>query len=228
MLNINFVPDDYIQKRESMRANLMCLILFVLVMAGLGGAFMVLKMRQRAISQQSAIVSSKMEEAKKDIAKLEELQAERKSIMKAALTTAELIEPIPRTVLLAELTNTLPEAVSLQMVKVAEKEMPMPPAPKPVDGAAPSPPREPERETLIEIEGLAPSDIELAGYIAQLNNSTMLDNVALVQSKEHLDRDKKEKQEEQVPCREFRLTARLKTNVHLSQKDIERIRSKRM
>ena len=100
MLNINFVPDDYIQKRESMRANMICLVLFLFVMAGLGGAFTVLKMRQRAISDQETFISAKMEEAKKDIAKLEELQAERQSIMKAALTTAELLEPVPRTVMI--------------------------------------------------------------------------------------------------------------------------------
>ena len=49
MLNINFVPDDYVQKRESMRANVMYLILFLIVMIGLGGTFMVLKVRQKAI-----------------------------------------------------------------------------------------------------------------------------------------------------------------------------------
>ena len=122
MLNINFVPDDYVQKRESMRANVMYLILFLVVMIGLGGTFMVLKVRQRAIASQSAVVTEKMEKAKKDIAQLEDLQAKRKQMMKAALMTAELIEPMPRTVVLAELTNTLPSGVSLRNVKLLEKE----------------------------------------------------------------------------------------------------------
>jgi len=37
MSNINFVPDDYVQGNESRRANLMCLVLFSVVMAVLGG-----------------------------------------------------------------------------------------------------------------------------------------------------------------------------------------------
>lgn len=231
MLNINFVPDDYVQKRESMRANVMYLILFLVVMIGLGGTFMVLKVRQRAIANQSAVVSIKMEKAKKDIAQLEDLQAKRKQMMKAALMTAELIEPTPRTVVLAELTNTLPSGVSLRNVKLLEKEVTAATAPAPksnsyeqakasadkASGAAASP--KPTVETNIELEGLAPSDIQVAGYIAQLNNSILLDNVSLVLSKEFV--------RDEVAFREFKLTATLKKDVHLSKQDIERIRTKR-
>jgi Tfp pilus assembly protein PilN len=229
MLNINFVPDDYVQKRESMRANVMYLILFLVVMIGLGGTFMVLKVRQRAIANQSTVVSIKMERAKKDITQLEDLQAKRKQMMKAALMTAELIEPTPRTVVLAELTNTLPSGVSLRNVKLLEKESAVVTAPKPnsyeqakasadkANGAAVAP--KPTVETSIELEGLAPSDIQVAGYIAQLNNSILLDNVALVLSKEYI--------RDEVSFREFKLTATLKKDIHLSKQDIERIRTKR-
>lgn len=229
MLNINFVPDDYVQKRESMRANVMYLILFLVVMIGLGGTFMVLKVRQRAIASQSAVVAIKMEKAKKDIAQMEDLQAKRKQMMKAALMTAELIEPTPRTVVLAELTNTLPSGVSLRTVKLLEKEAAAATASKPnsyeqakaaadkASGAAVA--TQPTVETNIELEGLAPSDIQVAGYIAQLNNSILLDNVSLVLSKEFIRDD--------VAFREFKLTATLKKGVHLSKQDIERIRTKR-
>ncbi|GAH79391.1 unnamed protein product, partial [marine sediment metagenome] len=43
MLNINFVPDDYIQNNESRRTNLMYLVLFAVVMAALGGSFLTIK-----------------------------------------------------------------------------------------------------------------------------------------------------------------------------------------
>lgn len=232
MININFVPDDYVQKRESMRANVMYLILFLVVMIGLGGTFMVLKVRQKAIASQAAIAAAKMEKAQKDIAQLEDLQAKRKQMMKAALMTAELIEPVPRTVVLAELTNTLPSGVSLQDVKLLEKEVVnATPSPKPstYDQAkaaaeasnasnAAAPPK-PSVETNIEINGIAPSDIQVAGYIAQLNNSILFDNVALVLSKESI--------KDEVVFREFKLTAMLKKEIHLSKQNIEQIRTKR-
>ena len=229
MLNINFVPDDYVQKRESMRANVMYLILFLVVMIGLGGTFMVLKVRQRAIGSQAAVVAIKMEKAKTDIAQLEDLQAKRKQMMKAALMTAELIEPTPRTVILAELTNTLPSGVSLRMVTLREKELTAATTAKPnsyeqaktaadnASGAAVA--LKPTIETSIELEGLAPSDIQVAGYIAQLNNSVLLDNVELVLSKEYI--------KDEVAFREFKLTATLKKDVHLSKQNIELIRTKR-
>jgi hypothetical protein len=77
----------------------------------------------------------------------------------------------------------------------------------------------PEVETFIEIEGIAPSDIQVASYISQLNNSILFDNVALVLSKEYI--------KDEVTFREFKLTASLKKDIHLSKQDIERIRTKR-
>ena len=50
MLNINFVPDDYIKSSESRRTNLMYLVLFAVVMAVLGGSFMAIKIRRRALN----------------------------------------------------------------------------------------------------------------------------------------------------------------------------------
>jgi len=230
MININFVPDDYVQKRESMRANVMYLILFLVVMIGLGGTFMVLKVRQKAIANQVAVVTEKMEKVRKDIVQLEDLQAKRKQMMKAALMTAELIEPTPRTVVLAELTNTLPSGASLRDVRLKEKQTVAASSPKPSsydqakaasasNSSTPAAPPKPEVETCIEIDGIAPSDIQVAGYISQLNNSILFDNVALVLSKEYL--------KDEVAFREFKLTASLKKDIHLSKQDIERIRTKR-
>jgi hypothetical protein len=227
MLNINFVPDDYVQKKESLRTNVLYLILALIVMIGLGGTFMVLKVRQKAIAVQATIVSQKMEKAKKDIAQLEDLQTKRKQMMKAALMTAELIEAAPRTIILAELTNSLPSGASLRTVKLVEKELAKPAqAPKAATydnaqakAAAAATPEKSKTETCIEIDGLAPSDIQVAGYIAQLNNSILFDNVALVLSKEIIKDD--------ISLREFKLTANVKKDVHLSKKDIELIRAKR-
>ena len=60
MSNINFVPDDYVQSNESRRANLMCLIMFSVVMAVLGGSFVMIKIRQRACGAEESLVNAKM------------------------------------------------------------------------------------------------------------------------------------------------------------------------
>ncbi len=243
MININFVPDDYVQNNESRRTNLMYLVLFAVVMAALGGSFMTIKLRQRALIAEEKRVSAKMAQAEEAMKQFEELQAKRKVMIKTALTTAELLEPVPRSVLLASLTNNLPPGVSLLRLKLVQKK------PKRIhrpvsankyraaqakNSAAGQSKVSPEKllETYIDIEGIAPSDIQVASYIEQLCGSTLLDNVALVESKEHKDRRPSRTQAvylgaSESAYREFKLAAMLRKDVHLTEEDIGKIKTKR-
>jgi len=230
MLNINFVPDDYIQSTESRRTNVLYLVLFVVVMAVLGGSFVAIKIRQRGLGRREELVNAKLILAQESIRKFEELQTKRKTMMKTALTTAELLEPVPRSILLASLTNNLPPGASLLRVKLLQKEPRKTKQPaaiskyqsKKAQAAQLKVPKvSPEKllETHIDIEGVATSDIQVAGYIEQLGNSALLENVALVESKEHKIND--------TVFRRFKLTAMLKKDVHLTKEDINNIRASR-
>ncbi len=230
MLNINFVPDDYVQSNESRRANLMCLVLLLIVMGGLGGSFTTIRMRQRAFAAKEEMTNARMIQIQESIKQFEELQAKRKAMMKTALTTAELLEPVPRSVLLASLTNNLPAGVSLLKLKLIQKE------PKRTSSSAAATSKykaaqtgktgveqrqlsqEQSLETHIDIGGMAPSDLQVAAYIEQLSRSRLVDNVALVESKEFKVDD--------TTFRQFKLTAMLKQDAHLSKNDVERIRSR--
>jgi Tfp pilus assembly protein PilN len=230
MSNINFVPDDYIQSNESRRANLMCLVLFSVVMAALGGSSVAIRVRQRACSAQESLVNAKMAQMEESIKKFEDLQTKRKEMMRTALTTAELLEPVPRSVLLASLTNNLPPGVSLVRLDMIQKEAPKSaadkPAPAKYEAAADKTGGEPDGrnsiekslETRMEIEGIAPSDLQVASYIEHLGNSLLLTNVALVESQEKKIKD--------TVFRQFKLTAMLGKEVHLTKEDVDQIRSK--
>ena len=230
MLNINFVPDDYVQTNESRRTNLMYLVLFAIVMAGLGGSFVTIKIRQRASNVKEKLVSAKMARVKEGIKQSEELQAKVMVMSKAALTTSELLEPVPRSVLLASLTNNLPAGMSLLRVKLVQKEPKnlqrrRTPAgkyrtaqAKKAADAQSQMSREKLLETHINIEGIAPSNLQVAAYIKRLGSSTLLDNVALVESKEHKIED--------TTFRQFKLTTMLRKSVHLTDEDIREIRNR--
>ncbi len=86
--------------------------------------------------------------------------------------------------------------------------------------AAQMAPENPEKllETHINIGGLAPSDLEVASYIEQLSNSSLLDKVALVESMEFKLQDS--------TLRQFKLSAMLRKNVHLTKEDIKGIKDK--
>jgi len=229
MLNINFVPDDYIKSSESQRTNLMYLVLLVVVMTALGGSFVTIKIRQRAFRAKEELINTKIARVQQAIKQFEQLQAKRKEMMKAALTTAQLLEPVPRSVLLASLTNNLPAGVSLLRLYVVQKEPKQVRRPVPTNRyqaaqankASTQEKLSPEQllETHIEIGGMAPSDLQVAAYIERLSNSNLLQNVALVESKEYKIDD--------TTFRRFKLTAMLRKNAHLTKDDVDRIRTGR-
>ena len=232
MVNINFVPDDYIQNSESRRTNLMYLVLFGVVMVALGGSFMTIKIRQRALSAKEKLVDAKLSRAENTIKQLEELRTKRNTMMKTALTTAELLEPVPRSTVLATLTNSLPAGVSLLRVNMVQKKPKQMPTARATaltnkyqaaqagkrTTAQATVSQEKLLETRIDIEGIAPSDLQVAAYIELLSNSALLDNVELVESKEQKIED--------MTFSQFKLTAMLRKNVHPTKEDIERIRAK--
>ena len=230
MININFVPDDYVQKKESMRANAFYLVLFLVAMSALAGTFAVIKMRQRATLNEQIAVSKRMDDAKKAIAQLEELQNKKKVMMKNVLLTAGLVEPVPRSIVLAALTNNLPAGASLKGVDISQRLAASASAPagqatkydaakkKTGEGADPKVSPEKLLETQIGIEGIAPSDIEVAQYIARLTGSILFDKVALVQSKETI--------VDSQAMREFKLTAMLKPDIRLTEEDIKNLKVK--
>ena len=81
-----------------------------------------------------------------------------------------------------------------------------------------SAPAEPQKNvsTNLQIKGIAPSDIQVAGFIANLSNSILFDQVSLVESKEV--------EIEKIKYREFRLSAMIKPNLVLTKEDIDSIR----
>ena len=235
MVNVNFVPDDYAQGNECRRTNFMYIILFAVMMMALGGSYVAIMIRQRACMASERVVNERLTKMQEAIKQFEELQTKRREMMKTALATAELIEPVPRSIVLASLTNNLPKGVSLSKLELIQKQ------PKPGSGTASTSkyqaaqaqntsaqdsgsangePVNPEKmlETHIQIGGIAPSDLQVAAYIERLGRSTLVDTVALVESKECKVADNL--------FREFKLTAMLKKDVHLTKNDVEEIKHK--
>lgn len=229
MANINFVPDDYVQSNESRRANLMCLVLFSVVIAALGGSCVMIRIRQRACRAEEALVHAKMTRMHESISQFEQLQAKRKEMMRTALTTAELIEPVPRSVLLASLTNNLPAGTSLLKLDLIQKQPANAPRPKPAQTkyqaaqgqtGTPEASQSPEKllETFMDIEGVAPSDLQVAAYIERLGRSLLLTNVTLVESKETV--------VDETTFRRFKLKAMLSQQIRLTQDNVDEIRAR--
>lgn len=227
MAKIDFVPNDYIQQRDSTRANFLYLVLFSALMGGIIVTFSIIKLQQKNVEAKLKVVNEKMTKAHEQISQLDDLKTKSSTMIKTMAVTGELIERVPKSVVLACVTNNLPGGVSLLDFKLKQKEIKTPTSSASVSqyqaasaaASGTSTANSKLEETQIELEGIAPSDIEVAAYIAQLEGSILLDNVELVESKEHNIDD--------IIFRRFKLKTVIKNEVLLTQEDIERIKAKR-
>lgn len=226
MVSLNFVPDDYVQSNESHRVNVLCVILVLVVVGALSSVFGVIKVRQRASAAEEVRVYAQMNQMQQALVQFEQLQVQRENMMKSALTIADLLEPVPRSIVLAQLTNALPFGASLTTVDVIQKEAKdearlqtkskyHAAKTKPANAGTP---KSVEKDLITEIAltGLAVSDLQVASYIKCLEDSQLLDQVVLVESKEH--------EAEDEVLRQFRLEAKLAKDAKLSSEALETIR----
>jgi len=225
MSKVNFVPDDYIQNSQSRRTNMMYVVLFTLLMVALGSVFMTIKVRQCVSDAMEKRIDTQLAQKREDITRIEQIQSKRKQILKTALTTVDLLEPVPRSVLLASLTNNLPQGVSFLNLSLVQKESKRKTVTassnyekakdKKAKASMPRVSKEKLLDTLIDIEGVAPSDLQVAFYIENLNNSYLLDNVTLVESKEHKIKG--------TTFRQFKLKAMLRRDAYITDERINKI-----
>src|SRR5690348_8706827 len=110
---LSFLPDDYLERKQRRRTNAICAVLFCIVIGAIGSAFWVTEKSMREIDQQAASVDQQYTEAAKRIEQFQELQEKQRTMAHQAELTASLLEKIPRSFVLAEITNGLPPGISL-------------------------------------------------------------------------------------------------------------------
>ncbi|MBW8017192.1 MAG: PilN domain-containing protein [Planctomycetes bacterium] len=226
MSKIDFVPDEYIQQRESNRANLMYLALLLAVLMGMGLTFSVLKIRQSNVSEEVAALDSRLNKAHEQIKLLNALEAKSKTMMKTALITAELPDLVGKSVILATLTNNLPKGVSLTGITIRDTEVKVQDnsGKKTQFQAAKAAAKKKKipvkilKDTQIELSGTARTDIEVASYIAALDESFLIRSVGLIESTQL--------EIEDLKFRGFKLKVMLKRDARVTSQDIASIREK--
>jgi Tfp pilus assembly protein PilN len=235
MVNINFIPDDYIRNNESRRINLICIALLSIILVAIMGAFGAIRMRQRTLNIREASIDTDLTKKKGQIKTIDQLQKQRNTMWSTALMTVELIDPVPKSMLLASLTNSLPKGVSFLRLSLIQKEQAANSQQqrnaankyeamqdKEKTAAAVRSSKEKMLDTQINIEGIAPSDIEVAAYIEQLSRSALLTDVALVESVQMPNQSSKQDSQE-GKMRRFKLSALLRKDIQITEKDVEQI-----
>jgi Tfp pilus assembly protein PilN len=174
---LSFLPEDYLERKARRRANLLCGALSVIVMGTIGSAFAACERSMRSLDTAAAEVDRQYDEAGARIAQVEKLHAAQKQLVQHAELAATLVERVPRTNILAELTNALPTGTSLLEFYMESNARPAAPS---QNGEAKKADERPVLDVKMRIAGIADNDVQVAQFINKLNHSNLFKDVNLV------------------------------------------------
>jgi Tfp pilus assembly protein PilN len=196
----SFLPKEYVKGKSQLRANIMALMLFVLVLGGVVGAFIVNHQRWRRVHVEQKQVSAAFEEEAAKIKQLEELENQRVELIERAEVVTALKDRIPRSVLMGEIVRAIPDGLTLTTLNM-EGERIKPPAPK-ADPKAATKTRTlkgknvaagkdgegeedkpkvlpPKFKFSLSIEGIANENDQVADFLTAIKASPLFDQVEL-------------------------------------------------
>lgn len=192
---LSFLPDDYIERKQRRRTNLLCASLFVLVIGSVLAAFTVTRQSLASLEAQYTSTGVEYTEKAKRIEQVNEMKSKQKTMSTQAELSAGLLEKVSRSHLLAEVTNSMPTGVSLLEFDMQSKARSAAP-PQAVKStatitvqdatkaAAPAPPQPRQYDVYMKIQGVAVNDSQVATFITKLSNSKLFKDVNLVISEE--------------------------------------------
>jgi len=183
---INLLPQDYFQRRQGRRTNVMCVTLFVVVMVCIVSASMV---SRRNAGQTQAVMDNlnrSYGQAAQTISQMQTLKNQKQTILDKRRQIEELQDPVPKGIVLAVLTNARPHGVTLLHMKLDSRfDPPSARSKSPTvnttkdKGASAKPAARIEPTVTVDIIGLAHTDLQVAHYLANLTNSGLTESVGL-------------------------------------------------
>ncbi|MEX2214155.1 MAG: PilN domain-containing protein [Phycisphaeraceae bacterium] len=197
MADMSFLPEDYLDKRAQRRANVICVVLFVVVVTGVLGAFYVGGRQQSEVKEQLDTINTRFAEAEMRLVQLDELERRKAQMMRKAKITGALLERLPRSLVLSQLINNMPPTVSLLELELetslAKKSTAISrtsldkakaAAKKKAADSEPDMPEIKPTQVSVNLLGLAATDVDVAQYMTDLKNSPLFLSVNLGFSEE--------------------------------------------
>lgn len=194
MADMSFLPEDYLEKKAQRRTSLISLSLFAVVMAAVVAAFFVTDRQRSDIKNQQKAVNAQFIEAAKRLEQLETLQQRKQQMIHKAQVTATLLERVPRSLILSELINGMPMTVALTELTLDTRTIreTRSLASSALDDAkrkAAAKSKKPETEifsteVLLRMSGTAPTDLEVAQLMSTLGQCPLFTDVNLTISEE--------------------------------------------
>jgi hypothetical protein len=202
---LSFLPDDYLETKRQRRTNVICAGLFLAIMSGIGVGFTSVEKSLRAAEREHDEVVKEYADAATKISQQKQMQEKHQRLNAQAELTASLVEKVPRSRLLAELTNAKPAGVSFKDVSLDSKlrsggggggapknqfeaKRAAMEAATGGGGAKPAAPvpQAKNYDVTVKVTGRADNDVQVAQFMAKLNQSELVQDVNLVVSDEEV------------------------------------------
>lgn len=197
----SFLPEDYLAQKAERRTNIIILTLFVVVIAAVLGAFLVTNRQWNQLKDQQATINIAYQLAGEELEELNELENQKDEMLRKAEIVSALVERVPRSILLAELINRMPDRLGLiefnlkskkiKAIRAAQSSKQTGRHKGPTRGLTKQEAEDaikkvevPQFKVVISMVGLAPTDLEVSRYLAALNTYSLLNDVTLLYSEE--------------------------------------------
>lgn len=191
---INLLPEDYLTKKQRNRTNVLFFFLFAIVMVGVIFATYSSRIKYRTQLEELATVEQAYQKAAVTVNEIQNLQAKQTKLKAKNRRIIPLIDPVPKSLLLAMVTNARPKNISIISLSL-NTEIPKPlrrkitrkkNSTKNKKSPPPPPPVRPNPIVKMGITGLACTDVEVAQFISNLNSSGLMKSVSLGYSEEKI------------------------------------------
>jgi Tfp pilus assembly protein PilN len=191
---LSFLPDDYLDRKARRRANVLCALGALVVLGIAVTVFWYTEKMSAAVEKRFAEVDKQYGDAAARIEKVNQMRSQQQQVVRRAELAASLVEKIPRSNVLAEFTNSLPQGLSLLNITMDSREksggavssMTAFEAKRAaLEGRSVAPVTAKQYDVFLKIEGVAATDVQVAQFITKLNRSALFKDVNLVVSEEY-------------------------------------------
>jgi hypothetical protein len=184
---LEFLPDWYPKVRQRKRmVGLQAWVTLILVF-GLGLWMLLVQRNVHAREVELRSLRSDLSESEKDLHRLEDLLQLQRQLAQQDQIFAKIGRPVEATKLVGTLEQMMPKDMALLDLNLETEEPPKtPPAPVYGRNGQPIPPKREDPKLKFKLHGVAPTDVDVAEFIAKVTGKPFFKNVELTYTHERV------------------------------------------
>lgn len=185
----SFLPEDYLDRKIARRTNLICVGLFLVMIAAIGAAFYVQNRQDIGTRAELVDVNNAFTKRAEQLRQIKELQERQQQMIEKAKVVRQLVERVPRSIILAEVVNNMPASLSLLELDLETKATPAPRNLTALDRAKAKQDKDTDkaagkveivpRQVFIDIEGIAEFEKQITEFMGNLTHHPLFMSVGL-------------------------------------------------